>query len=138
MEFLINKKNVYDQRLHSLYLKNYGDNKEFPPDYQYSIILNNEDYWFHLINNKDNILACCSMTKNTQNVYIIDNVFVDEKYRGNHYSCLLLMNVIYSFPGNFSITVDKNNIAAYKTYSKVFGEPSKINGDQITFLLEEY
>jgi hypothetical protein len=121
MLFIHNKKNVYNQQVFDLIKK--SD--------EYNIILD-KDYWFILCDNKNNIIAECSVIKDNEFDYEINDVFVEEKYRGNNYSELLLMNVLIYFEEinkeaskqiMMKICTETTNIAALKTYKKIFGEP---------------
>jgi len=137
IKLLVNKKNIYNKVLHELYKKNYSDNLEFPPDYQYDIILHWNDYWFHFVNEYDEIIACCSITISDE-YYGIHDVLVEEKFRGNNYAELLIMNVLHYFDKDnikFKITTNITNIAAIKTYKKIFGEPKNSDNKFIYFYL---
>jgi len=119
--FLTNYHNVYDDKLFELYKKNYND-KDFTYEYRYNTILNYSDIWFHLINENDEIIACCSVSVN-KDCYQIDDVFVEEQFRVNNYAILLLMNVLFT---------SEDNIPAIKTYERLFGSPKK-NGKDLVF-----
>jgi GNAT superfamily N-acetyltransferase len=129
-------KNIYNNKLYELYVKNYYYDKQFTPDYRYNCIIKSSDIWFHLINDSDDIIAICSVSINL-NFYEIKDVFVEEKFRGNNYATLLLINVLNSFDNfdNFRIFAYKCNIAAIKTYEKIFGKPKLVNKDKVYFYL---
>jgi len=131
IKLLVNKQDIYDKVLYELYKKNYSDNLEFPPDYQYQVVLQVNDYWFHLVNEHDEIIACCSVQIKDE-YYQINDVLVEERFRGNNYAELLIMNVLHYFDKDnvkFKIAASITNIAAIKTYKKIFGEPK--NSDNI-------
>ena len=132
--FLTNYHNVYDDKLFELYKKNYKNDKDFTPEYRYNTILNYSDIWFHLINENDEIIACCSVLVN-KNCYQIDDVFVEEQFRGNNYAILLLMNVLFVFNDSkqkIILFTSEDNIPAIKTYERLFGSPKK-NGKDLVF-----
>lgn len=65
---------------------------------------------------------------NENNTFSINDVFVEERFRGNNYMVLLLVNLLYHFDSlnihyNYSIIAHIHNISAVKTYTKIFGEP---------------
>ena len=122
----INTKNKSDNYLLDLFKKNYKDNKEYPPEYQYKCILES-DYWFTLYDTKtDNIIASCSICIENDNIYEINDVLVEEKYRGNNYSILLIMNVLHYLElnkNNLLIKIHSEiNSDAYYCYKKIFGK----------------
>jgi GNAT superfamily N-acetyltransferase len=137
-KFLVNKQYEYDEYLETLYKLNYNDDKQYPPDHRYSFVLNWTDLWFHLVRGTD-IIACCSV-KITDNIYQIDDVFVEEQFKGNNYAFLLLINVII-----YIKEINENNIIeicghisnspAIITYRKLFGKPYKITEDKEYFHL---
>lgn len=126
MYIIINKKNEINQQLQKIFKQNYINNIEYNHEYQYSVVIG-LDYWFTMCDDNDNIIACCSVIRETPNIYEINDVFVEEKYRGNNYSCLLIMNVLHYFEENFeNITikiVSYLNTAAYNSYIKIFDKP---------------
>lgn len=137
-KLIYNENKVYDEYLENLYEKNYSHDLEYPPEHRYEIVLNWQDYWFHLVNSNDEIIASCSVNKNQDGTYEIFDVFVEEKFRGNNYAVLLLMNVLYHFgesKTSFKITTDVNNIPAIKSYKKVFGKPVQIDEENVYFIL---
>ena len=98
--FEINYKNTHNKKMFELFTQNYSNNIEFPPEYQYKCILNC-DYWFIIYDDKNNIIASCSVNEENDNIFEINDVFVEEKFRGNNYSVLLIMNILYYFEQNF-------------------------------------
>lgn len=128
MYLLINYKQKKNLQLYNLFKSNYNDNKEFPPDYQYSMILQ-FDYWFSICNDANNIIASCSVVKETDNIYEINDVLVEEKFRGNNYSVLLIMNILHYFEEHFQNVKIKIvaylNTPAYYCYLKIFDKPYK-------------
>ena len=128
MKFLINYKNKYDKEIFDLYKKNYDYDNVFTPEYRYNSMLTNENMWFHLVNENNDIIAACSVDIQENNTCSINDVLVEEKFRGNNYAVLLLVNLLYHFDilniqYNYSIKAHADHIAAVKTYTKVFGEP---------------
>jgi hypothetical protein len=122
----INYKNQHNDKLYNLFKQNYADDKEFPPDYQYRCILSC-DYWFTMYDDKNNIIASCSVSKENHNIFEINDVLVEEKFRGNNYSILLIMNVLYYFEQNFDKKliikiISEINSDAYYCYKKIFGD----------------
>ena len=121
----INYKNQKNQKMFELFKKNYSNNTEFSPEYQYKCILSC-DYWFTMYDDKNNIIAQCSVAEENQNIYEINDVLVEKKFRGNNYSVLLIMNVLYYFEQTFDkkliikITTETNS-DAYYCYKKIFG-----------------
>ena len=135
-----NYKNIYDKQLHEIYIKNYYNDREFTPDYRYSCIYRWGDIWFHLINQNDEIIAMCSIAidKNT-NIYEIHDVYVEEKFRGNNYATLLLVNVLNELiiinpKPTIIIKASIDNHPAFQTYKKVFGNPISIENKKAKFV----
>lgn len=101
------------------------------------------EYWFCLLNSvSKEILAECSARKENPFfiwhrtcTYSIWDVFVPIQHRGNNYALLLILNAINYLDENhfrvsqyphieFSLVTNCNNVAARKTYDKIFGGPS--------------
>jgi hypothetical protein len=134
---LKNIKNVHDDRLFNLYKKNYNHDIEFTPEYRYNMVLKFSDMWYHLINDNDDIIGCCSVSLKN-GYYKIDDVYIEENFRGNNYSLLLLMNVLYlhdDINNKFILQTSISNIPAIKTYEKIFGKGKKYK-EQIFFIIE--
>jgi uncharacterized protein (DUF1810 family)/predicted GNAT family N-acyltransferase len=134
---IVTTKNNHNKRLKELYIKNYSYNTEFSPEYMYQTVMNSNDMWFHLVNNNDMIIGCCS-AKIEDNTYIFDDVFIEEKFRGNNYAKLLLLYAMKSVKANnidasFQITAHDHNIAAVKTYSRIFGEPIRVENNMFIY-----
>lgn len=94
----------------------------------------NEDFWFALCTQNDEIIAECFVSKKHSfcldrlQYYHITDLFVPELFRGNNYAMLLILNILYHFdqlndPTGFRIEAYCDNIPAYRSYSKIFGEP---------------
>ena len=128
MHIAINLKDQFNQKLFELFKKNYLTDKEYSPEYQYKCV-KSLDYWFTIYDNDDNIIASCSVIQENNNIYEINDVMVEEQFRGNNYSLLLIMNVLHYFEQNFSekiyikIMAELDNPAAFYSYKKIFGEP---------------
>jgi hypothetical protein len=125
---IVTSMNNHSDRLKELYIKNYSHDKECTPEYRYEVIMSWQDMWFHLVNSDDQIIGCCS-AKIKDNTYIFDDVYIEEKFRGNNYAILLLLNAMESVMANnmnarFQISAHDDNMPAVKTYSRIFGEPS--------------
>lgn len=135
LRLLFNQKNVYDETLLTIYHKNYSSDLEYTPDYRYDVVLNWCDFWFHLVNQDDEIIGCCSVTIDDKDeYYVINDVLIEEKFRGNNYAILLLLNAINHFNDStltFKICAHIDNLPAVKTYNKVFGDP--VNSDETYF-----
>lgn len=137
-KLIVNKYKIYNKYLENLYKKNYSHDLKYTPKYRYKEVLNSQDYWFHLINSNEEIIALCSVNKNKNGIYEIYDVWVEEKFRGHNYSVLLLMNVLYNFGdtnSKFKISTSIKNIPAIKSYKKVFGNPVQIDNKNIHFIL---
>ena len=135
---IVTTKNGHSERLKKLYIKNYSYDKEFTPKYRYDAIMNSNDIWFHLVNNNDMIIGCCSAKIERNSRYIIDDVFVEEKFRGNNYSKLLLLYAMKSVRANninasFQITAHDYNTPAVRTYSKIFGKPIRVKNNMFVY-----
>jgi ribosomal protein S18 acetylase RimI-like enzyme len=129
--------NNHNDRLKELYIKNYSHDKEFTPEYRYGIVMSWQDMWFHLVNANDMIIGCCS-AKIKDNTYVFDDVYIEEQFRGNNYAILLLLNAMESVMSNninarFQISAHDDNIPAVKTYSRIFGEPIRVENNKIHF-----
>jgi predicted GNAT family N-acyltransferase len=97
------------------------------------------DFWFTLYNqnnenNKNNeIVAYCSVVRENDTIFEINDVYVEEQHRGNNYSGVLLKYIIKYFQEKFQnkfnkkntikICCELNNFPAYHSYKKIFGEP---------------
>lgn len=84
------------------------------------------DYWF-VLHNDDEIIAECSVIIENDNIYEINDVLVVEKFRGNKYAELLIINILLYFEEQnrnliIKIMCEKDNIAAYNTYNRIFGD----------------
>ena len=138
LEIIIQQKNVLNKRLYDLYSKNYKDDLDYTPEHRYNVILTHADYWIILINNEtEKIIGTCSITI-VNHIYIIDDVFIEEEFRGNNYAEVLLKDVLKVFPNKaFKIkahnTGQAEDIAAFKTYFRVFGQPYKQIGEYVYF-----
>lgn len=123
----ISLKNQDNDFLLNLFEKNYF-NSSITPLQQYKRILEC-DYWFTLYDDKHNIIASCSVSQENDFIFEINDVLVEEEYRGNGFVLMLLMNVLYYFDKNFDkkvmikITSELDNIPAIKAYNKIFGKP---------------
>ena len=122
---IINYKNIHNETLYNLFVNNYSENKNYTPEYQYNIILKQCDYYFTIYDDKNNIIASCSVSCENNSIYEINDVYVEEEYRGNNYSVLLIMNVLYYFEQNSNNLMIKItsflDSDAYHCYKKVFG-----------------
>jgi len=88
------------------------------------------DFWFTLHNSSDEIIASCSATRENDTIFEINDVYVEEQYRGNNYSGILLNHIIDYFHDNFKndfnkkntikICCEHSNSAAYNSYKKIF------------------
>ena len=139
----INFKGVKNNQIIELYKSNYSDDYEFTPMYRYNTIYE-LDYWFILYNAIDNsIIAECSVIEENYNVFEINDVLVNEKYRGNNYSGLLIMNVLLYFDTEYfyinkltvKICTNLDNIAAITSYTKIFGEPYRTDNKYSYFAI---
>ena len=139
----INFKGVKNCKIIELYKSNYSSDYEFTPTGRYNTILE-LDYWFILYNAIDNsIIAECSVIEENYNVFEINDVFVIEKYRGNNYSGLLIMNVLLYFDTEYfyinkltvKICTNLDNIAAITSYNKIFGEPYRTDNKYFYFTI---
>ncbi len=125
---------THNYELFNLYLKNYDKNIIYSL-YKYLCVM--ESFaWFTLVNEHDEIIGECSIS-NRHNVYNNDSliktfefhdVFVEKEFRGNNYSELMILNVLYYLDQNYSyynyvIKTDGDNLPAIKTYTKICGKP---------------
>lgn len=133
---LVSDNDKDNNKLKELYIKNYSYDRIFTPQYRYTVIIHSKYLWFHLVNNNDEIIGCCSVNKDK--IYTIGDVYIEKKFRGNNYAVLLLINVIDKIIINdnnarFQIMAHDTNIAAIITYQKIFGNPSKKENNMIYF-----
>ena len=87
-----------------------------------------DDFWFMLFDNNNNIIASCSAIKENEYIYEINDMVVEKKYRGNNYSNLLLTHICKYFQNisqqiNLKIISYLDNKASYYSYKKIFGDP---------------
>ena len=134
---IVTTMNNDNDRLKELYIKNYSYDKKFTPEYRYGTVMNSQDMWFHLVNSNDMIIGCCSV-KIEDNTYIFDDVYIEEEFRGNNYAKLLLLNAMKNVRANninasFQISAHDDNIGAVKTYSKIFGEPIRVEKNEFVY-----
>jgi predicted GNAT family N-acyltransferase len=134
---IVTTRNNHNERLKKLYIKNYSHNKDFSPEHMYEMVMTSQDMWFHLVNNNDMIIGCCSV-KIEDNKYIFDDVFIEEEFRGNNYAKLLLLYAMKSVRANninasFQITAQDDYIPAVKTYSRIFGEPIRVENNMFIY-----
>ncbi len=88
------------------------------------------DFWFTLYNPSNEIIASCSVSRENETIFEINDVYVEEQHRGNNYSGILLKNIIDFFQKNFQNSFNKkntikiccelNNLPAYHSYNKIF------------------
>jgi predicted GNAT family N-acyltransferase len=122
LDLIINEKNNFNKKIYELFEHNFISDIE----YQYNCILF-EDYYFILYDQlNNNIIAECSVSIENKNIYEINNVLVEEKYRGNNYSVLLILNVLHYFEQqNKNVLIKicaENNSNAYYCYKKIFDQ----------------
>jgi RIO-like serine/threonine protein kinase len=134
---IVTTRNNHNERLKKLYIKNYSHNKDFSPEHMYETVMSSQDMWFHLVNNNDMIIGCCSV-EIEENKYIFDDVFIEEEFRGNNYAKLLLLYAMKSVRANnidasFQITAHDYNTPAVKTYSRIFGEPIRVENNMFVY-----
>lgn len=134
---IVTTMNNDNDRLKELYIKNYSYDKKFTPEYRYGTVMSSQDMWFHLVNSNDMIIGSCSV-KIEDNTYIFDDVYIEEEFRGNNYAKLLLLNAMKSVRTNninayFQISAHDDNIPAVKTYSKIFGEPIRVENNEFVY-----
>jgi predicted GNAT family N-acyltransferase len=134
---IVTTMNNDNDRLKELYIKNYSYDKKFTPEYRYRTVMSSQDMWFHLVNSNDMIIGSCSV-KIEDNTYIFDDVYIEEEFRGNNYANLLLLNAMKSVRTNninasFQISAHDDNIPAVKTYSKIFGEPIRVEKNEFVY-----
>ena len=103
-------------------------------------LIKNQDFWFILCNENDDIIAECSVDQ-YKDFYEIHDVFVMPKFRGNHYSIMLIMNVMYYFASIkkfkvFKVYTSNTNISACKIYTRLFGNPISKDDEWIYWLSE--
>ena len=130
---IVTTRNNHNERLKKLYIKNYSHNEE----HMYEMVMTSQDMWFHLVNNNDMIIGCCS-AKIEDNKYIFDDVFIEEEFRGNNYAKLLLLYAMKSVRANninasFQISAQNNYIPAVKTYSRIFGKPIRVENNMFIY-----
>lgn len=142
-KIVINFKGVMNEKIIEIYKINFAHDSDFPPLYRYNII-NEYDYWFILYDETNNsIIAECSVIAENYNVFEINDVYVIEKYRGNNYSTLLIMNVLlyfdteYFYINKLSIKICANidNIEAVTCYQKIFGDPYRTDNKYTYFAI---
>jgi RimJ/RimL family protein N-acetyltransferase len=102
--------------------------------------------WFILVNDNDELIGECSIsnrsrleTKSEVKSFELHNVYIVEKFRGNNYALLMILNVLYYLDKNYQeynyiIKAYDDNYAAIKTYKKIVGDPIYRNG----FAIFEY
>ena len=134
---IVTTRNNHNERLKKLYFKNYSHNQDFGPEHMYDIVMSSNDMWFHLVNNNDMIIGCCSV-KIEDNKYIFDDVFIEEEFRGNNYAKLLLLYAMKSVRANninasFQISAQNDYIPAVKTYSSIFGKPIRVENNMFIY-----
>lgn len=120
MQFLVNSKNARNEQVAHILKKT--SNSEYG-----HIIALTCDFWFLLYDETtDELIAECSVSIENDNVIEINDVLVFEKFRGQRYSELLIMNVLYHFGDQrmmVKICCENNNIPAYRCYLNIFGLP---------------
>lgn len=128
--FVVSKKGDMNI-LKELYYKNFGE--------KLTDFISICEYWCTLYSKDDIILAECSIEHIDKNLFEIHDVFVDEKFRGNNYAVLLILNTILYIKDNFpesdiEIKCYTVNKSAYSCYSKIFGDPY-FEDDDFTYFI---
>jgi GNAT superfamily N-acetyltransferase len=138
LRILINKPHEWNNEIYKVFVKKYKNNKLFGPKFMYLEMLLSTVESVYLVNDDDEILAECSLNDWGNNVRRIDDVFVEEKYRGNKYATILFNKMIQYHNDNnqyykYVISAHNYNTPALKTYTSVFGKPDKITKTQTYF-----
>jgi predicted GNAT family acetyltransferase len=115
MKLAVNKKGEENEEVSRLTGRDYKYLKEF-------------DYFF-VIHKEDEVVASASLIYENEHLFEINDVKVEEKYRGNNYSVLLLMNILYYMESGMKIKIscERTNNEASCCYRKVFGEPWRVD-----------
>lgn len=136
---IIKFRDIYCKELINVLKKNCSNNSILYPHYKYFTICSKDIHiWFTLVNEFDEIIGECSITNITKRNYSVKrfefhDVFIFEKFRGNNYAQLMLLNVLYWLDQNygnynFLIKTDDSNHPAINTYTKICGKPIYKNG----------
>ena len=95
------------------------------PTENYKNYFKETDHAFVLQDEKE-LIASCTVSIENETVFEINDVLVEEKFRGNNYSVLLLFNVLLFMEETYTKGLIKihceNDSPAYFCYSKIFGE----------------
>lgn len=137
LNIIFNKQKTQNKKLLDLFIFNYADNKKFPPEYQYKCVLN-ADYWITMYDIDTNLIVASCSLETIDNGYEIHDVLVEERFRGNNYSILLLLNVMLFIeqqnPTEQQIFIKSYlRTDAYYCYKKVFGEPYLLDNSYAYF-----
>ncbi len=139
IRLLVKKIGENNKELFNVYLKNFSSDIIFNPLFRYCSIMDSF-LWFTLINEKNEIIGECSVS-NRHNVgkklfvktFEFHDVFIQEKFRGNNYAELMILNVLAYLDEHFGyynyiIKTSGTNLPAIKTYYKICGQPIFKNG----------
>lgn len=128
---------VQKSKLYDLLEKNKTDIERF------ETILE-KDFWFALCSESDQIVAETVVSKarfvcsRKLRHYHITDLFVPEQYRGHNFAMVLILNLLYHFDQyeediEFRIEAYTDNIPAYRSYSKIFGDPFYVRSGKAYF-----
>lgn len=142
--------------LQNIFEQNFTEDKVFTPLFRISAIeeaIYEEelDYWFVLYDSETlDLYASCSLQtiyeesyekKDTEMSFEIFDVLVEEKYRGNNYCTLLLLNIMIEMKKiepetrlKFQIRCNLGNKVAFQIYRTIYGEPKYIDETFIYFM----
>ncbi len=102
----------------------------------YSIGESNSYLWFMLVNDHDELVGECSVERKSKSIVRtleLHNVYIVQKFRGNNFALLMILNVLYYldtlyYTYNYIIKAHDDNYPAIKTYTKIAGNPEYKNG----------
>ena len=134
MRLVVKIQGVYNEEFYKIYTKH--KNCMYAMYKLYSVGESHSYLWFMLVNENDELVGECSIQNKSKCIvrtFELHDVCIVEKFRGNNFALLMIVNVLYYLDTlyhtyNYIIKAHDDNYPAIKTYTKIAGNPVYKNG----------
>lgn len=135
MRLVVKIQGVYNEEFYKIYTKH--RNCMYALYKLLSIGESESCLWFMLVNDHDELIGECSIQNKSNSIgrtlFELHNVYIVEKYRGNNFAVLMIVNVLnylddHYHEYNYIIKANSDNYPAINTYTKIAGDPIYKNG----------